>query len=220
MVRTQYSSTLPSLQKERVHLTYYSRRNANCKNPPPIGGSHFMLCQRTNIKDKAICYFLPQPFNILTQIYHLPYQWYFKTLYLGSPNIGPYWILVKYLLLHKDKHFSTSCGREAVKPSTLNSLWNFTPIAIALKQLDISNILTPSLEAKWERQRGGEDTSKHSAPPPLHPSQPRSLLSRLNLVILPPPSPPSFALNISSLLPKSWQMWPSQMKDLEILGNC
>ena len=154
-----------------------------------------------------ICYFLPQPFNILTQIYHLPYQWYFKTLYLGSPNIGPYWILVKYLLLHKDKHFSTSCGREAVKPSTLNSLWNFTPIAIAF-------------EAKRERQRGGEVASKHSAPPPLHPSQPRSLLSHLNLVILPPPSPPSFALNISSLLPKSWQMWPSQMKDLEILGNC
>ena len=158
-------------------------------------------------QSRVICYFLPQPFNILTQIYHLPYQWYFKTLYLGSPNIGPYWILVKYLLLHKDKHFSTSCGREAVKPSTLNSLWNFTPIAIAF-------------EAKRERQRGGEVASKHSAPPPLHPSQPRSLLSRLNLVILPPPSPPSFALNISSLLPKSWQMWPSQMKDLEILGNC
>ena len=44
-------------------------------------------------------------------------------------------------------------------------------------------------------KREGEDASKHSAPPPLQPSQPRTLLSRLKLFIL---SPPSFAVTFST----------------------
>ena len=36
--------------KKWVQLPISSRRNAIYKSPPSIGGSHFLLCQRTNIK--------------------------------------------------------------------------------------------------------------------------------------------------------------------------
>ena len=73
----------------------------------------------------------------------------------------------------------------AIKGSDRNIKFTLklTPIAFVLQQRD--------------REREVEDVSKHSAPPPLHPSQPLLLLSHLNLVIIPSSSasiPPSFAL--------------------------
>ena len=69
----------------------------------------------------------------------------------------------------------------AIKGSDRNIKFTLklTPIAFVLQQRD--------------REREVEDVSKHSAPPPLHPSQPLLLLSRINLVIIPPSSSSSIS---------------------------
>ena len=43
----QFVCEMPLLQKKLVHLTFSSRRTANCKVPRRIGGHHFLLCQHT-----------------------------------------------------------------------------------------------------------------------------------------------------------------------------
>ena len=49
----QFVCEMPLLQKKLVRLTSSSRRSADYKVPPPIGGHHFLLCQYTNTKDIA-----------------------------------------------------------------------------------------------------------------------------------------------------------------------
>ena len=39
--------------RKSVYLTFSSRRSSICKSPPPLGGSHFLLCQHTSTKDIA-----------------------------------------------------------------------------------------------------------------------------------------------------------------------
>ena len=103
---------------------------------------------------------------------YLPYLWYFATLFLLPPNIGHYWIIVKYSLLHKNNHFLIHCGREAVWPSkavtvTLNSLWNWLQLLL-------------SCIREIERERGwgwfqtfcSSSSSPFSTPPPPLPPQP------------------------------------------------
>ena len=134
---------------------------------------------------------------------HLVFRgWY---LDIGwTPCQGHLELLRKFIRFGRGMRPLITCGRRWLHVTLNLKPWNW-----------LSNWYC--LAAERERQRGNEDASKHPAPS-LHPPQPSLLLhTRLNLN---PPSPPSFALNISSLLPKSWQMWPSQMKDLEILGNC
>ena len=49
----QFVCEMPLLQKKSVRLTSSSRRSADYKVPPRIGGHHFLLCQYTNTKDIA-----------------------------------------------------------------------------------------------------------------------------------------------------------------------